>query len=609
METFDSGKSQLVDILKEVTEGKIQLPDFQRGWIWDDYRIKALIASIAKSFPIGAIMLLETGNPDVKFKTRYIEGVTLSSEVKPEKLILDGQQRITSLYQAIISEKVVKTRNEKGFAINRWYYINMQTALDEKCDVEDAILPISENKKVTEDFGRKLVLDLSTSELEYQNLMFPINKINDYHIWRSEFNKYWRYEASKTKFYDDFEVKIINNFSSYSLPIINMKKINSKEAVCQVFEKVNTGGVALNVFELLTATFAAEEFDLRNDWSEHQKELQKHKLLTKISNTDFIQSITLLSTYIKRCIAVENKIPENEWPAVGCKRKDMLALSLDSYKELAKVIRLGFINSAKLLKENNIFKAQDIPYQTQLIPLAAIFAALDNPIFSIPEKEKLNRWFWCGVLGELYGGTNETRYSLDIQHVIKYLKNDEKEPKTIFDANFSPSRLETLRTRNSAAYKGIYALLMKDGAKDFYTGTKIDFNTYDDEAIDIHHIFPKAWCEKNEKQKNQYDSIVNKTPLSARTNKIIGGSAPGLYLEKLEKEFEIPKQTLIEILNSHVIDSMSLYTNNFEEFMKIRTKELLDRISKAMGKEIYFPKKGEELEESEFIGTEEELNV
>ena len=182
METFDSGKSQLVDILKEVTEGKIQLPDFQRGWIWDDYRIKALIASIAKSFPIGAIMLLETGNPDVKFKTRYIEGVTLSSEVKPEKLILDGQQRITSLYQAIISEKVVKTRNEKGFAINRWYYINMQTALDEKCDVEDAILPISENKKVTEDFGRKLVLDLSTSELEYQNLMFPINKINDYHI-------------------------------------------------------------------------------------------------------------------------------------------------------------------------------------------------------------------------------------------------------------------------------------------------------------------------------------------------------------------------------------------------------------------------------------------
>ena len=99
MEIFDSTKRSLFEILKDVHSGKIQLPDFQRGWIWDDNRIKGILASVAKSFPIGAVMLLETGNENVKFKTKPVEGVKLDNEVNPDLLILDGQQRITSLYQ------------------------------------------------------------------------------------------------------------------------------------------------------------------------------------------------------------------------------------------------------------------------------------------------------------------------------------------------------------------------------------------------------------------------------------------------------------------------------------------------------------------------------
>src|SRR5450759_4930630 len=98
METFDSTKTSLYDILRDINKGKIQLPDFQRGWVWDDDRIKGILASIAKSFPIGAIMLLETGNKSIRFKTKPVEGVKLAAPVKPDLLILDGQQRITSLY-------------------------------------------------------------------------------------------------------------------------------------------------------------------------------------------------------------------------------------------------------------------------------------------------------------------------------------------------------------------------------------------------------------------------------------------------------------------------------------------------------------------------------
>ena len=129
MESFDSTKRSLFEILKDVHSGKIQLPDFQRGWVWADNRIKGILASVAKSFPIGAIMLLETGNENVRFKTKPVEGVKLDTKVKPELLILDGQQRITSLYQTIITNEIVNTRNEKNYEIKRWYYVDMVKAM------------------------------------------------------------------------------------------------------------------------------------------------------------------------------------------------------------------------------------------------------------------------------------------------------------------------------------------------------------------------------------------------------------------------------------------------------------------------------------------------
>ena len=161
VESFDSTKRSLFEILKDVHSGKIQLPDFQRGWVWDDNRIKGILASVAKSFPIGAIMLLETGNESVKFKTKTIEGVKLDNEIKPDLLVLDGQQRITSLYQAIITNEIVNNQKEKNYEIKRWYYIDMDKAMDENYDLEEAIISLNENKQIREDFGRRIVLDLS----------------------------------------------------------------------------------------------------------------------------------------------------------------------------------------------------------------------------------------------------------------------------------------------------------------------------------------------------------------------------------------------------------------------------------------------------------------
>ena len=114
MSNFDSTKENLSEILKKIVEGKLQLPDFQRGWVWDDAHIKSLLVSIARSFPVGAVMLLETGG-DVKFQVRPIENVELTKkDIEPEELILDGQQRLTSLTQVLKLDKPVKTFDEKG---------------------------------------------------------------------------------------------------------------------------------------------------------------------------------------------------------------------------------------------------------------------------------------------------------------------------------------------------------------------------------------------------------------------------------------------------------------------------------------------------------------
>src|SRR5205823_703329 len=151
-----------------------------------------------------------------------------------------------------------------------------------------------------------------------------------------------------------------------------------------------------------------------------------------------------------------------------------------------------------------------------------------------------------------YGGSTETRFALDLQQVVEWVRGG-PEPSTVADAIFSPGRLRGMRTRNSAAYKGLAALLLRDGGLDFRTGQAVAEQLYFDEKLDIHHIFPQAWCRSRGIEPVRCDSVVNRTPLSARTNRIIGGSAPGTYLARVQQQEQIAAADLDRILLSHVI--------------------------------------------------------
>jgi uncharacterized protein with ParB-like and HNH nuclease domain len=343
--TFDSTKRPLLDLLQEISRGQIQLPDFQRGWIWDDVHLTSLLASISMSYPIGAVMLLETGNADVKFKPRLVEGVFLKSgKVRPEQLILDGQQRLTSLFQALSSGNVVKTRDIRGNEVDRWYYIEMAKALNSDRDESVVSVPGS---RLVRGFGKQTLLDLSTPEKEFKQGYFPLAKAFDCTEWRSGYNEYWDYDKSKLKTWDAFEKDVIKRFEQYLIPVIALKKETPKDAVCQVFEKVNTGGVSLTVFELLTATFAADDFNLREDWQAKAATLSKHNVLRDLENTDFLQAVSLLVTRAKRNSAIGRGTKQDDAPGISCKRKDILKLTLEHYRQWAEAVISGFDKAAK----------------------------------------------------------------------------------------------------------------------------------------------------------------------------------------------------------------------------------------------------------------------
>ncbi|MFC7617052.1 DUF262 domain-containing protein [Actinokineospora soli] len=263
VEAFGIEKEFLKDLLTQVDRGEAQLPEFQRGWVWPDRNIASLISSISLGYPAGTVMMLKHGG-EVRFKVRPVEGAT--AEAPPDRLILDGQQRLTSLYQALFRGKPVETQDVRGKAVRGWFYIDMRRALLDEADREEAIVLVPDTK-VRVDFRGQPVLDLSTPEHEYRAQMFPCTALFSPMEWMFGFVQHDpERHAESLALWGRFQEKVVKRFDQYQMPVIELGRSTPRQAVCQVFEKVNTGGVTLTVFELLTATFAADNFDLREDW-------------------------------------------------------------------------------------------------------------------------------------------------------------------------------------------------------------------------------------------------------------------------------------------------------------------------------------------------------
>jgi len=589
MSTFDSTKTLLSDLLAKVVNGKLQLPDFQRGWVWDDEHIQSLLVSIARSFPIGAVMLLETGG-ETRFQVRAVEGVDLPPNTCPEELILDGQQRLTSLTQVLKLDKPVATRDAKKRELKLYYYFDIEKALQGPLAFEDAIVTVDEQRTQRTNFGREVTLDLSTREKEIDAFHFPCSQILNSDDWEQALAER---APEKLARFMKFRRQVVEPFRNYALPVISLRKETSKEAVCLVFEKVNTGGVPLSVFELITATWAADGFNLRDDWfggrgkSGRHARLGKRPLLRDLQPTDFLQGISLLHSFERRTQDLAAGRSGKEATAVTAKREHILEMPLGAFEKWAESLTKGFEEAERFLRSEGFHHPKFLPYQTQLTPLGAVLAHLGERWLEPQIKKKLARWFWCGVLGELYGGAVETRIALDVQQLLAWINDPAApEPDTVQAAGFNPNRLDTLRSRTSAAYRGLYVLLQREGACDFFWKARIVDLDRDDAKLDIHHIFPKKWCKEHDIPRRVFNAIVNKTAISYKANRMIGGSAPSKYLAQLQghPQVQLDDAAMDAILKSHMIDPALLRADSFQEFYSARKAALLTLVELAMGK-------------------------
>ena len=144
---------------------------------------------------------------------------------------------------------------------------------------------------------------------------------------------------------------------------------------------------------------------------------------TGVDASAFLQIVTLLATYDRRQSHVQAHPEDGKVPAVSCKRRDVLRPPLDRYRHWADFAEQGLARTVPFFHNHSIFRYRDLPYATQLVPLGAIFGWLQDRAESYGSQQRLGQWFWCGVLGEMYGGATETRFANDLEDCIAWIED------------------------------------------------------------------------------------------------------------------------------------------------------------------------------------------
>jgi hypothetical protein len=574
---FQTPQHQLKDLLPRIAQGDVQLPDFQRRYVWADEDIRSLLVTIARGHPLGVVMTLQTGNDEVRFKPTPLEGAPAKAgEVEPSLLVLDGQQRLTSIGQALSGSGIVHTQDARKKLVQRRYFVDVEKAVARPADLDDAIVSLPADGILRENFDRDVALDVSTPDKQRQHGLFPLSL-----TYRDEAMN-WLFSYANRESAQHFLNSVLTPMKAYAIPSIELDKNTSKDAVATVFEKVNQGGVRLTVFELLTAKFAGDgkyfaehgtDFRLKDDWESTSSVIAKHPVLRGLEQTEFLQAVTLLASRARTT-------------ATTARKEDVLDLELVDYLAWAPQVRDSLAWVAGFLDAEHVHTARDLPYPSQLVPLAVIRTVLGHDADVYGVNARIRQWYWCGVLGELYSAATESRFARDTDQVPGWAlqASDAVVPRTVEDASFRESRLHSLRTRNAAAYKGIHALLMRHDARDWLHNQKFDRAHYLNLAVDIHHIFPKKWCDMHTVPQHLRESIVNKTPLARKTNLVIGGASPADYMPKIDRKAKISAAEVDKIVAAHQIDVAALRAADFDSFFAERREALLVLVEDAMGK-------------------------
>ncbi|HZK32832.1 MAG TPA: DUF262 domain-containing protein, partial [Corynebacterium sp.] len=524
---FTTPSYSLTDLFARIDHGELQLPDFQRSFSWDADQIRSLIVTVLRGYPVGAFLALDTRNEPMRFKPRAVVGAPDTGQ-DPGLLLLDGQQRLTSLYQSFQSPGLVETVDFRSKRIRRRYLVDVKKAVEEEIMPDEAVFSVDETGQVTSHFGPRLDYRLDSWEACVAAGSIPVASL----LTKESTGLLFEMAAEADPGFLDqvkaFQYTIATPLSAYDIPMIRLGRETARAGVGSIFAQANQMGLQMDVFELLTAVFATEDpdFSLADSWKKTRAILREHPALDGIGRTEFLTAVSLLVT--------------GRTGHSRGQREDIVNLRLSDYTQAVDQLRDGFLKAAEFLAQRCILSTEQMPYTAQIVPLAVILALLDETPGALSEGSGLNRlnqWFWSGVFGELYGSAAVTiRAGRDVDEVAAWVREqDAPVPKTVADAVFTESRLLSI-DENSGVWQGIYALLMGRGARDWRTGRRFDRWSYAELDPDFAPVFPRQWCRENEIDQVLADSILNRTPMSKRTEVVITGYDPARYLVRVQSK-------------------------------------------------------------------------
>jgi hypothetical protein len=547
----DTNPRALKELLAEVHNRTTVLPDFQRDFVWEPGATQELIVSIAHNYPAGSILRVR----DAKrvFAAREFEGAPPLDGAKHTFLVLDGQQRLTSLYQAFY-----------GVGEHR-YYLDLGKLTD-GVDFEEAIFHVRATTKwakAREDFA-----------LQAAERLLPLAVLKGgaggFGQWGRKVARQLADEAriALEDALDRIEEQWIRIIDDYHFPVVTLSDQTEPDALCTIFETLNRTGVKLSVFELLTARFWPQNIKLRALW---EQALAEHPVIADFEVDPYyvLQGISLAS----------RKAP-------SCKRSDVLNMTASDITDWWDQVVRGLATGLDILRDDcKVMLPKWFPYQTMLPPLAAVLARAGSPKTAEAgaQREKLKRWFWCAVFGQVYEGAPNSKSAKDVVDILSWFAGGDL-PESVASFRFDPRALRDVTPRQRAIYRGAICLILGGDARDFHTQAIITGKRMTEEGIDDHHIFPAAYLERRAvAPARMRDCVLNRTLIDRTTNQMIRDRAPSDYLAEIRNTLAFPFAT---VLASHCLPTGAdspLLCDDYETFLAWRQERLWLAIQRVTG--------------------------
>ena len=551
----DTNPRELKELLSQIHSGDSALPDFQRDFVWEPSATQELIVSIANNYPAGS--LLRVRNTHNLFAYREFQGAPALNGYKSTFLVLDGQQRLTSLYQAFY-----------GVGEHQ-FFLRLKNLMDGQ-DFDDSIFHLRATTKRAK--------RLEQLEVQAPEFILPLSVLKGgagrVSRWTMQCIRLLELDNDARVALEDKLANIqetwIQMIDDYRFPVVTLSDETDAAAICTIFETLNRTGIKLSAFELLTARFWPKKVNLRQLWSDA---LEKYPS---------IGGFLVDPYYVLQIISLASRA------APSCKRSDVLNLETTDIETYWEAAVAALDKTLQILKEDcGVAIYKWLPYYTILIPFAAVLTK--RPMPTGPEaavvRDKLVRWYWCSVFGQAYENAPNSQSAKDLNEIMNWLDGGDA-PATINEFRFDPLSLGDTTPRQRALYRGSICLLLRNGSRDFHSGQPISGDLIVEIHIDDHHIFPNSYLKKRESQitARLRDSVLNRTLIDRTTNQRISDRAPSDYMAEIRNT--LGDEKFSTLLSSHFIPgdpSSPIWSDDFEAFLAQRQDALWEQVREVTG--------------------------